>query len=108
MLFFKINGIVYRTEEKYIILKVDQCDVDKINSLMETDKKLYMFKIDTTNAKLKDLKMANCMTEWKEIEGKDICCSGIIKKYSFIGKDNQLISGKSLKAKKIISREYRN
>ncbi len=102
MIFFKVSGIVYRVEDKYIILKVVENDVEKLNSLMGTSKKLYMFKINTINAKLKDVSMLECMTNWKEIEGKEICCSGIVKKYSFINKENELIEGKSLIAKKII------
>lgn len=102
MIFFKVNGIVYRAEDKYIILRVDTEDADKLNYLMETTKKLYMFKINTVNAKIKDISMLECMTNWKEIEGKNICCSGIVKNYSFVNKENQIVEGKSLLAKKII------
>jgi hypothetical protein len=89
MIFFKVEGVVYKLSKDSIVLNVRGESFNKLNILANTNN-LHFFKIYINNAKIKDERLLSYITNITELEGKNIICSGIVKKYKYKVKKNSI------------------
>ena len=84
MIFFKAKGNIYKLskDNNTMVLRVYKEDFEKLNTLANTTN-LHFLKIKIKNMKIKDEKLLSYITNIKELEGKDVICSGFVKKYKF-------------------------
>lgn len=104
MIFFNVSGIVYKANEKYIVLEVKGDDRDKLNKMVNREEKpLYFFRMNIENIKIKDELILKYMDSEKSLIGMNIRCSGIVKKYRYMNLNKDVIEGTNIIAKTITS-----
>lgn len=104
MIFFNVSGVVYKANEKYIVLEVSGDDKDKLNKMINReDKPLYFFRMSIENVKIKDELILKYMDSEKNLIGMRVRCSGFIKKYRYMNLNKDVIEGMNIIVKTITS-----
>lgn len=104
MIFFNVSGLVYKANEKYIVLEVKGYDRDKLNKMINRqDKPLYFFRMNIENVKIKDELILKYIDSEKSFIGMNITCSGIAKKYRYMNLNKDVVEGMNIIVKTITS-----
>lgn len=104
MIFFNVSGLVYKANEKYIVLEVKGYDRDKLNKMINRqDKPLYFFRMNIENVKIKDELILKYIDSEKSLIGMNITCSGIAKKYRYMNLNKDVVEGMNIIVKTITS-----